>query len=125
MSENEISKVVIGCAIEVHRGLGPGLLESVYERTLAFELESNGLFVQRQVPVPIVYKGVNLEMGFRMDLLVERRVPVEIKSVEAINAVFEAQTLTQLKLSNLRLALLINFNAVALRSGIRRFVNNL
>ena len=120
---NQITKTIIGAAMKVHRTLGPGLLESAYEACLAYELEKAGLLVETQKAVPLVYEMVKLECGYRMDLMVERLVVVEIKSVEAIAPVHEAQTLSYLKLSGCKVALLINFNVFALKDGIRRFVN--
>jgi GxxExxY protein len=125
MTENEISYKIIGAAIELHKQLGPGLLESVYENTLAYELSTLGLFVEQQPPMPLVYKQIKLECGYRLDLCVERKVIVEVKSVEALAPVHFAQTLTYLKLSGLKLGLLINFNTVTLKEDIHRIVNNL
>jgi len=120
---NQITKTIIGAAMKVHRTLGPGLLESAYEACLAYELEKAGLLVETQKAVPLIYEMVKLECGYRMDLMVERLVVVEIKSVEAIAPVHEAQTLSYLRLSGCKVALLINFNVFALKDGIRRFVN--
>jgi GxxExxY protein len=120
---NKITEVVIGAAIKVHRTLGPGLLESAYESCLAYEIRKRGLAVEQQKPVPLVYEEVKLECGYRMDLLVERSVVIEVKSVEALAPIHEAQVLSYLKLSGSRLALLINFNVTLLRDGIRRFVS--
>jgi len=125
MTENEISEKIIGCAIQVHKELGPGLLESSYESCLEYELIQSGLFVERQKPPPLVYKDVKLDCGYRMDLVVENKVIIEVKSVEALNDIFLAQTLTYLKLSNCKLGLIINFNVLLLKSGIKRVVNNL
>lgn len=123
MKENEISGKIIGCAIEVHKALGPGLLESAYEECLYFELQSAGLKVEKQKPLPVVYKEVKLETGYRIDLLVENCIVVELKSVEALNDVHTAQVLTYLKLSGCKLGLLINFNVVKLVDGIKRYKN--
>jgi GxxExxY protein len=123
MKENEISKTVIGCAIEVHKVLGPGLLESTYEECLYYELRKAGLKVERQKPLPVVYKEVKLEAGYRIDLLVEGCVVVELKSVEALNDVHTAQILTYLKLSGSSLGLLINFNVSKLIDGLKRYKN--
>ncbi len=124
MTENEIAKIVVDAAIEVHRTLGgPGLLEAVYEEALAFELESRGLSGERQKPVPIVYKGHRLASDLRLDLLVAERVVVECKAAVAYNRVFETQALTYLRLSDLRLALVINFGEQKVRQGIHRVVN--
>ncbi len=125
MTENEISEKIIGCAIQVHRELGPGLLESSYEECLYYELIQSGLLVEKQKPLPLVYKEVNLDCGYRLDLLVEKKVIVEIKSVEALNDIYLAQVLTYLKLSNCKLGLLMNFNVVLLKDGIKRIVNKL
>ena len=119
---NEITEKIIGCAIEVHRQLGPGLLESTYETCLLYELEKTGLDVKKQVGLPLVYKEVNLEVGYRMDFWVEDAVIVEIKSVEALTDVHTAQVLTYLKLSNSRIGLLINFNVLRLKDGIKRLI---
>ena len=120
---NKITETIIGAAIEVHRTLGPGLLESAYVACLAYELEKRGLGVEQQKPVPLVYEQVKLECGYRMDLLVEQSVVVEVKSVEALAPIHEAQTLSYLRLSGCKLALLVNFNVVVLKDGIRRFIN--
>jgi GxxExxY protein len=125
MTENEISEKIIGCAIQVHRELGPGLLESSYEECLYFELVQSGLLVEKQKPLPLVYKEVKLECGYRLDLLVEKKVVVEIKAVEALNEIHMAQILTYLKLSKCRLGLLMNFNVALMKAGIRRVVNKL
>lgn len=120
---NSISEKIIGCAIEVHKHLGPGLLESTYEVCLAFELAEAGLNVQRQVALPVEYKSHTLDAGCRIDLLVEDSVIVELKAVDAILPVHEAQVITYLKLADKRLGLLLNFNTRILSKGIRRFVN--
>jgi GxxExxY protein len=125
MHENEISNIIIGKAIEVHKALGPGLLESAYQECLYFELIQSGLKVEREKPMPIIYKDVKLDHGYRIDLLIEDKVVVEIKTVDAIMDVHEAQILTYLKLGEYKLGLLINFNVQLLKKGIRRFVNNL
>ena len=125
MSENEISSKIIGAAIEVHKQLGPGLLESTYETCLAFELKQMGLDVKQQQALPVVYKEVKLEAGYRIDLLVENKVIVEIKSVDALADIHTAQLLTYLKLKDLKLGLLINFNSVRVVDGLKRIVNNL
>jgi len=125
MSENEISNAVIGKAIEVHKTLGPGLLESAYQECLFYELKNSGLFVEREVSMPIVYKDIKLDHGYRIDLLVEKKVVIELKTVDALIDVHEAQILTYLKLGNYKLGLLMNFNVSILKNGIRRFVNNL
>lgn len=120
---NKVTKMIIGAAIQVHRALGPGLLESAYESCLAYELRKRGLTVDQQKPVPLVYEEVKLECGYRMDLWVEHAIVVEVKSVEALAPIHEAQTLSYLRLSGSKLALLINFNVLVLRDGIRRFIN--
>lgn len=125
MTENQISKIVIGAAIEVHKQLGPGLLESVYETCLYRELKHQGLNVQKQVPMPVVYKDEKCDLGFRLDLLVENKVIIELKSIDALNEIHLAQILTYLKLSDMKLGLLINFNVTKLVEGIKRVVNNL
>jgi GxxExxY protein len=126
MDENEVSKHIVDAAIEVHRTLGgPGLLESVYEEALAWELEQRGLEVQRQLQVPIRYKGNVLASPLRMDLLVAEKVIVECKAAIEYNAMFEAQTLTYLKVTGLKLGIVINFGERLVRDGIRRVVNRL
>ncbi len=125
LEENELSHKIIGAAIELHKNLGPGLLESVYQSALAFDLIELGMNVQTQVPMPLVYKKIKLEIGYRLDLLVENKVIIEVKSVEALAPVYFAQTLTYLKLSDKKLALLINFNTKYLKDGIHRIFNNL
>jgi GxxExxY protein len=118
---NVITGQIIGAAIEVHRHLGPGLLESAYETCLAYELTQRGLHVQRQKALPIIYKQINLEQGYRIDLLVENLVIVELKVVEALTTVHEAQLLSYLKFSGCPVGLLINFNVQLLKDGIKRF----
>lgn len=126
MTENEISKVVLDSAIEAHKSLGgPGLLESVYEESLAWELESRGLEIKRQLEVPIKYKGRLLATPLRLDLLVNGLVIVEVKSVAVYNKIFEAQALTYLRLLGLRLAMVINFGEARVSSGTHRVVNGL
>lgn len=123
MHENEISSAIIGSAIEVHRELGPGLLESTYETCLEHELSLKDLDVKRQVALPVIYKNVKLNAGYRIDLLVENKVIVEIKSVEALADIHTAQILTYLKLKDLKLGLLLNFNSVKLIDGLKRVIN--
>ena len=123
MKENEISKVIIGCAIEVHKQLGPGLLESAYQECLMYELKKQGLRVRKEKPMPIVYKEVKLDHGYRIDLLVEESIVVEIKTVEYFTEVHRAQVLTYLKLGNYKLGLLLNFHVSKLVDGIKRIVN--
>lgn len=125
MEMNDLTYQIIGGAIKVHRELGPGLLESVYEYAMSFELNEIGLQVRRQVPMPMIYKNTHLETGYRVDLIVEERVIIEIKSVDALAPVHFAQVLTYLKLSGLKLGLLINFNTYAIKNDIHRIVNNL
>jgi GxxExxY protein len=120
MELNRITKEIIGAAIEVHKALGPGLLESAYEECLCHELSLRRVAFGRQTPLPVEYKGVKLDCGYRLDLLVEGAVVVEIKAVEAIHAIHEAQLLTYLKLGGWKLGLLINFNVSVLKEGIRR-----
>ncbi len=125
MLENEISQKIIGCAIEVHKVLGPGLLESAYQECLSYELEKSGLNVQKQKPLPLIYKDMKLETGYRLDLIVENKVIIEIKSVETINDIHVAQLLTYLKLSGCRLGLLMNFNVLRIVDGMKRLANRL
>jgi GxxExxY protein len=121
METNELTKIIIGCAIEVHRQLGPGLLESTYEAALCVELDEQGLTYRRQVVFPVVYKG-RMIGEYRLDLLVEETAVIEIKSVERIDSVFEAQMLTYLHVTGKKVGLLINFNTRLLKDGIKRFV---
>lgn len=123
MTENEISEKIIGCAIDVHKSLGPGLLESAYLECLFYELQSLELKVEKQKPLPLVYKEVKLDAGYRLDLIVEDKVIIEIKSVEALNDVHVAQVLTYLKLSGCKVGLLMNFNVLRLVEGLKRLVN--
>lgn len=123
MNENEIARKILDNAFLVHTKLGPGLLESVYEVVLAHELKKAGLLVERQRPMPITYDGIVFEEGYRADLLVESKVIVELKSVAAISAVHSKQVLTQLRLSGLKLGLLINFGEIHLKNGIKRIIN--
>jgi len=125
MNENDLSYKIIGAAMELHQALGPGLLESVYEAALAYDLRELGFNVKTQVPMPLVYKEVKQDVGYRLDILVENKVIIEIKSVENLAPVHFAQTLTYLKLADKKLALLINFNTKRLKEGIHRIVNNL
>lgn len=123
MIENQLTEKIIGCAIEVHRALGVGLLESAYQECLYYDLKESGLFVEKEKPMPIVYKEVKLDYGYRMDLVVERKVVVEIKAVEALTDVHKAQLLTYLKLGNYKLGLLLNFHSIILTKGIKRIIN--
>lgn len=120
---NIVTESVIGAAIQIHRALGPGLLESVYKACLAYDLRKKGLAVEQEKPVPLVYEEIELDCGYRMDLLVERSVVVEVKSIERLAPIHDAQTLSYLNLSGCKLALLINFNVPVLKEGIRRFIN--
>jgi GxxExxY protein len=117
-----LTETIIGFAIEVHRHLGPGLLESAYEECLCYELQQNGLEFQRQVQLPIVYKSVRLDCGYRMDVVVEQQVILELKTVDRLMPIHEAQMLTYLKLSGLRIGLLLNFNSAVLKDGMRRMM---
>jgi GxxExxY protein len=125
MTENEISKIVVDCALKVHRQLGPGLLESAYQECLMYELKNQELVVEKEKPMPLVYDTVKLDIGYRMDLLINNKLIIEIKSVESLNDVHLAQILTYLKLSGCKLGLLINFNVALIKNGIKRVVNNL
>ena len=121
--ENDITRKIIGAAIEVHKKLGPGLLESAYEECLCCEMQLRGIEFKRQVPLSLNYKGVVLDCGYRLDLLVEDKVIVELKSIEGLEPIHEAQMLTYLKLRNAWLGLIINFNVIMLKDGVRRLVN--
>ncbi len=123
MAENQISSETIGAAIEVHKELGPGLLESTYETCLAFELRKKGFKVERQIALPVIYKNVKLDAGYRIDLLVNDKVIIEVKSVDALAPIHTAQILTYLKLKDIKLGLLINFNSVVVKDGIKRVIN--
>jgi GxxExxY protein len=125
MSENEITQSIITTAIGIHRQLGPGLLESVYEEIMHYELKSKGLQVQRQVKIPVIWDDLIMPIGFRADLIINRKVIIELKSVESVHSVYPKQLLTYLKLTNIKLGLLINFNEALLKNGITRVVNNL
>ena len=124
-SENEISRIIFNSALKVHKALGPGLLESAYEECLFYELKKTGLFVEKQKPLPLIYEEVKLDVGYRLDLFIERKVIIEIKSVESLTDVHLAQVLTYLKLSNSKLGMLINFNVSLIKDGIKRIVNKL
>lgn len=123
MNENQLSNEIIGCAIEVHRRLGPGLLESAYQECLYYELQQSGLKVRKEKPMPIIYKEVKLDHGYRIDLLVEEKVVIEIKTVEDFTDVHLAQVLTYLRLGNYKLGLLLNFHTTVLKNGIKRIIN--
>src|SRR5262245_8916564 len=125
MDENALSKLIIGAAIEVHRQLGPGLLESAYEQCLAHELSLREVPFERQKAIPIVYKGLKLDCGFKLDFLVDALVIVELKAVNDLAPIHEAQLMTYLKLTNCKLGLLLNFNTFRLRNGIKRLALNL
>ena len=125
MDENEVSYKIIGVAIELHKKYGPGLLESAWENALAYDLRESGLNVQQQVSLPFVHKEMKIDVGYRIDLLVENKVIVEVKNVDSLTEVHQAQILTYLKLSGKKLGLLINFNKVILKDGIHRYANNL
>ena len=121
---NKITETIIGVAINIHRALGPGLLESAYEVCMVYDLVKAGSKVEQQKPLPIVYRGVKLECGYRLDLMIENEVIVEIKSVEKLLPIHQAQLMSYLKLSDCRVGLLINFNVKVLKNGIKRVVNN-
>jgi GxxExxY protein len=125
MNENELSHTVIGLAMEVHSALGAGLLESAYKECLFYKLASSGLYVEKEKAMPLIFEEVKLEVGYRIDLLVESKLVLEIKSVEALNDVHLAQTLTYMKLGNYKLGLLMNLNVTRLKDGIKRVVNGL
>jgi GxxExxY protein len=125
MTENEIANKIIGAGIEVHRALGPGLLESAYQECLFYKISKSGLLIEKEKPMPVVFEEVKLNCGYRIDLLVENKVVIEIKSVEALHDVHLAQTLTYMKLGNYKLGLLMNFNVVMLKNGIKRIANGL
>ena len=122
MKFDDLSNRVLGCAIEVHRQLGPGLLESTYEQCLAYELIQAGIPCKAQQPIPVAYKQIKLDCGYRLDLLVDDQLIVELKSVEQLLKIHEAQVLTYMKLANIRIGLLINFNVQILKNGIKRLV---
>ena len=124
MRSPDLTREIIGAAIKVHRALGPGLLESAYEACLAYELQSLGMKVERQKPVPLIYEHVKLDCGFRADIVVENRVVVETKCKDALHPVDDAQLLSHLRLLNIPVGLLINFHVVILKNGIKRLVNN-
>jgi GxxExxY protein len=124
MTENEITEVIIGCAIKVHKSLGPGLLESAYEECMDYELRKTALEIERQKSLPLVYEEVKLECGYRLDFMANKKVVIEIKSIEALNDIHLAQILTYLRLSGCKVGLLINFNVLKLTNGLKRVVNN-
>ena len=122
---NKLTEAIIGAAIAVHRELGPGLLESAYEACLAFELTDHGFYVEKQKELPVVYRGFRVDCGYRLDLLVERKVIVELKAVEKLHPILEAQLISYLKLSGCKVGLLLNFNVRMLRDGLKRMVHDL
>jgi len=122
MEINQITEKIIGCAIEVHKFLGPGLLESAYEECLVFELQNAGLNVERQKPVTVIYKEIKLDCGYRIDILVEKTVVIELKTVDDFKPVHEAQILTYMKFAEKKIGLLINFNVTLLKNGLKRYV---
>jgi GxxExxY protein len=123
MTENEIAKVVFECGLKVHRSLGPGLLESAYEHCMYYELAKTGLYLEKQKPLPLVYDEVKLDAGYRVDFIIENKFIVEIKSIDALADIHLAQVLTYLKLSNCKLGLLINFNVLLFKDGVKRVIN--
>jgi len=123
MTENELSKIVFECGLKVHRALGPGLLESAYEECLFYELVKTNVFVEKQKGLPLVYNEVKLDVGYRTDLIIENKLIVEVKAIETLNDIHLAQVLTYLKLSNCKLGLLINFNVVLFKNGVKRVIN--
>ncbi|HMB98446.1 MAG TPA: GxxExxY protein [Balneolaceae bacterium] len=125
LSENELSTIIVNTCFQIHKTLGPGLLESVYEEILFYEFRKSGLKVERQKLIPVIWKNVKMEHGFRADLILNKKVLVEVKSVEAISSVHTKQVLTYLRLLNIKLGLLINFNESLIKYGIKRIVNNL
>ena len=125
MTENELSKIIVDCCFKIHTKLGPGLLESVYEEILTYELKKAGLRIKRQQGLPVVYDELKMDLGFRADIIVEDKVIIELKSIEAIAPVHLKQLLTYLKITGIKLGLLINFNEALIKDGIRRVVNNL
>lgn len=125
MTENEVAKIIVNTAFEIHTKLGPGLFESVYEEVMHYELTKFGLKVERQKGIPVIWQEIKMEVGFRADLIVENKVIIELKSVELINPVHLKQLLSYLRLTNLKLGLLINFNEALIKNGITRVVNNL
>jgi GxxExxY protein len=125
MTENDLSKIIVNTAYQIHTKLGPGLLESVYEKIMCYELTNQGLKIEFQKGIPVLWNEINMEIGFRADLIVENLVIIELKSVETVLPVHQKQLLTYLKLTNLKLGLLINFNETLIKNGITRIVNNL
>ena len=124
-SENELSRIIYDCALDIHKSLGPGLLESAYEECMFYKLRQYDLVVEKQKALPLIFEEVKLEIGYRVDLLVNKKVVIEIKSVDALNDVHLAQVLTYLKLSDCKLGMLINFNVTLIKNGVKRIVNGL
>jgi GxxExxY protein len=124
MDYNELTGKIIGMAIDVHRALGPGLLENAYKECLFYKLQKSGIQCIKEKAMPLIFEGVKMECGYRIDILVENRIVIEVKSVEALTDIHVAQTLTYIKLGNYRLGLLINFNVVLLKNGIKRLIND-
>ncbi len=125
MTENQIATIILDCAFEIHRKLGPGLFESVYEEVISYELMKRKLEIARQVGIPVIYESIKMDVGFRADIIVENKVIIELKSVETLLPVHKKQLLTYLKLTDMKLGLLINFNEALLKNGIVRIANNL
>ena len=125
MTENELAKIIVDCSYKIHTTLGPGLLESVYEELLSYELIRRNINIRRQQGIPVLYEDIKMELGFRADIIVENKVIIEIKSVESIAPVHQKQLLTYLKITGIKLGLLINFNEALIKNGIQRIVNNL
>lgn len=123
MKENEIANKIVGSALDVHRALGPGLLESAYKECLAYKLQKAGLAIEKEKPIPLIFEEVKLDCGYRIDILVEKQVVIEIKSVDGLNDVHLAQILTYMRLGNYKLGLLMNFNISLLKHGIKRVIN--
>lgn len=122
MDENEISKIILDCAFKIHTAFGPGLLESVYRECLSYELQKQGLKVEKEKPIPLVYEDVKMDCGYRIDILVENKVVIELKVVESLNEVHIAQTLTYMRLSGCKLGLLLNFYTKSLKDGIKQLI---
>lgn len=123
MTENELARIVLDCGLKVHKTLGPGLLESAYEECLYYELIKRELYVEKQLALPLIYEEVKLEIGYRIDLRIEKKLIIEIKSVEELDDIHLAQVITYLKLSNCKLGLLINFNTLLFKDGVKRVIN--
>ncbi len=123
MTENEIAKVVFECGLKIHRALGPGLLESAYEECLCYELFNNGVWFERQKTLPLIYEAINLDVGYRVDIMIENKFIIELKAVESLTDIHFAQIITYLKLSGCKLGLLINFNSILFKDGVKRVIN--